>query len=295
MAYISTVAVIGLGAIGWGAALSLIREGYSVYGVDINQNVLDRFAKEDGIPCATPLEAARQARVIMVFVVNEQQLEQVLFGDNGAVAEAEEGTLFILSSTIAPSGTTRIAGKLQSSGMKVLDAPVAGGPSLALSGELTVLVSGRANALEIADPMFDAISARVHHLGDEPGQASTIKMINQLLTDVHLAAAAEAFALARKTGVDLETMVKVVSNSTGGSWVFESRAPRLIERNYSPRSPINNVTKDLGIVDREAELAGLALPMTRAALIMFLKAAEAGFGQEDGIAVSKIIEGNADD
>ena len=290
MTQISDVVVIGLGAIGWGVASSLIRDGFSVYGVDVNQQVLDKLAEKKGIACATPAEAVQHAKVVMLCVVNQEQAEQVLFGEHGAVAAAEAGTLFILSSTIAPSKTIQFGKMLEDAGMLVVDAPVIGGPRLALNGDLIIMAAGSSEALKLADPVFDAISARVDRLGTKPGQASQIKMINQLLTDVNIAATAEAMTLAAKTGIDLETMIQVISHSSGNSWAFDSRSEKLLDRDFTPRSPISNITKDLGIVENEAVKAGLVLPLTHAALTLFSKAVDQGLGQEDGVAIAKILE-----
>ncbi len=289
MTQFSEVAVIGLGAIGWGAALSLIEEGFTVYGVDINPEKLEQFREEKGEPCSTPADAIKHVKVCILYVVDDTQAEQVLFGESGAVANAEAGTLFILSSTMPPSATTRISERLLGAGMLVLDAPVSGGPNLALRGELTVLVSGDELTLEMADPVFHALSSRVHYLGEEPGLASKIKMLNQMLTDIHVAATAEAMTLAQEIGVDLGTMYKVINNSTGGSWVFDVRGEKLIQKDFKPRSPISNVTKDLGIAEREARTAGLNLPLTSAAYQLFTRASSSGLGQEDGIAVAKLL------
>lgn len=294
MTEISEITVIGLGAIGWGAALSLLEEGFTVYGVDKDPEKLQRFTEEKGKAYSTPSEAVRNTKIVVVYVVDDAQTEEVLFGKTGAVATASEGTLFILSSTIPPSSATQFSERLITAGMLVLDAPVSGGPALALRGELAVLVSGSTTALDIADPVFHAISSRVHHIGEEPGQASKIKMLNQMLTDIHIAATAEAMTLAAEIGVDLGTMYKVINNSTGGSWVFDTRGEKLIRKDFKPRAPINNVTKDLGIADREASKAGLNLPLTKAAHQLFSQASENGLGQEDGIAVAKLLSNRTD-
>ncbi len=294
MTQISEIAVIGLGAIGWGAALSLLEEGFIVYGVDKNSEKLERFAEQKGEACTTAAEAVKNVKIAAVYVVDDAQTEEVLFGETGALTTASEGTLFILSSTIPPSSATQFSERLIEAGMLVLDAPVSGGPALALRGELAVLVSGSTAALEIADPVFHAISSRVHHIGEEPGQASKIKMLNQMLTDIHVAATAEAMTLATEIGVDLGTMYKVINNSTGSSWAFDVRGEKLIRKDFKPRAPINNVTKDLGIAEREANKAGLNLPLTSAAYQLFTRASENGLGQEDGIAVAKLLTDSAE-
>jgi len=289
MSQVCDVSVIGLGAIGWGAAASLIREGYEVYGVDIRSEVLEQFAEEKGKPCASAAEAVKKAPVVMIFLVNDVQIEEVLFGSGGAVASADEGTVFILCTTMPPGSAIRIGQQLESAGMLVIDAPVIGGAPRALRGELKVMASGSAEAFEIADPVFDAISGNVIRIGDAVGQASQIKMINQLLAGVHIAAAAEAITLAAKIGVDLTIMHDIVSHSTGSSWMFEDRGSHIINGDYAPRSAIDIILKDLGIVQLEAEAAKSSIPLANATLALFSEAAAGGHGKEDGSAVAKLL------
>jgi len=289
MSQVSEVSVIGLGAMGWGAAMSLLREGFNVHGVDVRQEVLEQLSAEHGKPCPSPAEAAGRAPVVMIFVVNDEQTEQVLFGDNGAVADAPDGTLFIICSTIGPSAAVNFGERLEAAGMKVIDAPVAGGTARALRGELTVMASGASDAFEVAAPIFEAISVKVLRLGREIGQASRIKMINQLLSDVHIAVAAEAMTLASKIGVDLATMYDVIINSTGNSWMFEDRGAHIVNGDYAARSVIDNIVKDLSIVSAEAQSAGSEIPVASAALGLFAEAAASGYGQEDGAAVAKLL------
>ena len=151
------------------------------------------------------------------------------------------------------------------------------------------MVAGSDAAFEIADPIFDAMAARVLRLGDRVGQASQIKMINQMLSGVHIAVTAEAMTLASKIGVDLSTMYQVVTHTTGNSWMFEDRGSHIVNGDYEARSAIDIILKDLGIVDHEAKAAGSEIPMTKAALALFSEAATEGYGREDGSAVAKLL------
>ncbi|MGK6315644.1 NAD(P)-dependent oxidoreductase [Neorhizobium sp. DT-125] len=127
-------AVIGLGSMGWGAALSLLRADFSVAGCDVRTDVLQRFAEAGGKPCTTPAKAAEATEAILIFVVNSKQAEDVLFGSQGALETAVPGTVFLLCTTMAPSAAISIAERLEAVGMLVIDAPVSGGHLKALSG-----------------------------------------------------------------------------------------------------------------------------------------------------------------
>ncbi|TIX86825.1 L-threonate dehydrogenase [Rhizobium sp. P44RR-XXIV] len=282
-------AVIGLGSMGWGAALSLLKTGFAVRGCDIRSDALARFTEAGGDACTTPALAAETADVILVYVINSKQVEDVVFGPNGALETAKPGTVFLLCATMAPSATTDIAERLETAGMLVIDAPVSGGHVRALAGEITVMASGSQEAFDRASAALDAISAKVFRLGDRPGAGSQVKMINQLLAGVHIAATAEAMTLAAKAGIDLKTLYDVIRVSAGSSWMFENRGEHIVSGNYAPRSAVNIFVKDLGIVASEAEKAGAITPLAASALSLFVEASEAGLGQEDDAAVVKIL------
>ena len=282
-------AVIGLGSMGWGAAISLLKAGFSVRGCDVRSDALKRFREAGGDACTTPASAADTADVILVYVINSKQVEDVLFGPNGAVEAARPSTVFLLCTTMAPSATTAIAERLEAAGMLVIDAPVSGGHVRALAGEITVMASGSQEAFDRATAVLDAISAKVFRLGDRPGAGSQVKMINQLLAGVHIAATAEAMTLAAKAGIDLKTLYEVIRVSAGSSWMFENRGEHIVSGDYTPRSAVNIFVKDLGIVAAEAERAGALTPLTATALSLFVEASEAGLGLEDDAAVAKIL------
>ncbi|HWT64008.1 MAG TPA: L-threonate dehydrogenase [Ochrobactrum sp.] len=288
MASDKSVTVIGLGSMGWGAATSLLRAGFHVKGVDVRHEVLQRFEAAGGEAYPTAAEAG-SSNVVFVFVVNSDQAKDVLFGTHGALASAVEGTVFLLCVTMAPSVTVEIAARLEADGMLVIDAPVSGGHQKALSGEMTVMGSGSNAAFNIAASSLDAVAGKVFRLGEAPGLGSKVKMINQLLAGVHIAAAAEALTLAAKVGLDLETVFDVIRVSAGSSWMFENRGPHIVDGDYTPRSAVNIFVKDLGIVTAEASDAGGSTPLSQTALELFNQAAEAGFGSQDDAAVAKIL------
>lgn len=282
-------AIIGLGSMGWGAAVSLLRAGLATIGVDINQEVLVRFEGEGGQTTDSPAAAAENADIVFVFVVNEKQTREVLFGVGGAAEAAKPGTVFALCVTMPPSSSIQIAQELEAKGMLVIDAPVSGGSLKASNGEMTIMASGPQEAFAIAEPAFDAISAKVFRLSDQPGMGSQVKMINQLLAGVHIAATAEAMALGAGIGVDLETLYDVIRECAGNSWMFENRGPHIVEGDYTPHSAVDIFVKDLGIVASESAANNFSTPMTATALDLFQEASAAGMGREDDAALAKLL------
>lgn len=282
-----TAAVIGLGSMGWGAAVSLLRAGIATNGVDIRDFVLERFTAEGGTSYSSAGAASVEADVVFVFVVNGAQAEEVLFGKNGAVSTARPGTVFVTCVTMEPSRAIEIAARLGAAGMLAIDGPVSGGSAKALTGEMTIMASGAQAAFEKAAPALDAIASKVYRLGDHAGKGSQVKMINQLLAGVHIAAAAEAMTLGAKMGLDLAMLHEVIGECAGNSWMFGNRGKHIVDGDYTPHSAVNIFVKDLGIVTGEA--GSHPTPLSDAALALFKEAANAGMGLEDDAAVAKLL------
>jgi len=282
------VTVIGLGSMGWGAAVSLLRAGFEVSGVDIRDTVLQHFAEAGGMAYATPAEAG-PGNVVFVFVVNADQVRDVLFGPNGAVEAAAPGTIFVVCVTMAPGAAEEISSALHRAGMLMIDAPVSGGAQKALAGEMTIMASGCDNAFAGAQAALDAVARQIFRLGDQPGAGSRFKMINQLLAGVHIAAAAEALTLAAKIGLDLRSVYEVINVSAGASWMFENRGAHIVDGDYSSRSAVDIFVKDLGIVTREAAEVTAVTPLAERALALFREAQEQGYGQQDDASVARIL------
>lgn len=282
------IAVIGLGSMGFGMATSLLRAGFAVTGCDVSADSVARFKATGGQGAVTPAEAVHDAEIIVSVVVNAAQTEAVLFGKDGALEAMAPGAVFVSAATMDPEIAKRLAARVEASGRLYLDAPISGGAQRAAQGELTILASGSPAAFVKARPALDAMALRLYELGDAPGQGSAFKMINQLLAGVHIAAASEAISFAAKQGLDIRKVYEVITASAGNSWMFENRVPHVLEGDYTPRSAVDIFVKDLGIVQDMARNAKFPVPMSAAALQMFLMASAAGMGRDDDIAVARI-------
>ncbi|MBN8978171.1 MAG: NAD-binding protein [Rhizobiales bacterium] len=282
------IAVIGLGSMGFGMATSLLRAGFSVTGCDVSADPVERLKALGMGGAASPAEAARDAAVVVSVVVNAAQTETILFGRDGVAKTMLPGAVFISSATMDPDIARKLARQLEATGRHYLDAPISGGAQRAAQGELTILASGSAAAFAKARPALDAMAAKLYELGDTPGQGSAFKMINQLLAGVHIAAASEAISFAAKQGLDIRKVYEVITASAGNSWMFENRVPHVLEGDYTPRSAVDIFVKDLGIVQDMARNAKFPVPMSAAALQMFLMASASGMGRDDDIAVAKM-------
>jgi 3-hydroxyisobutyrate dehydrogenase len=285
-----TVGFVGLGAMGMGMALSLVRAGFTVKGYDIRPEAVEALDRAGGRGAGSIKAVAEGVENLILMVVNAEQAEAVLFGAEPAAHLLPPGSLVMLCSTVKPAFARQTAERLQALNIELLDAPVSGGVAKASAGQLTVMASGSPRAFDQAEKLLAAIAGHVYRLGDNCGQGSTVKMINQLLAGVHIAAAAEAMAFGVKAGLDPAQLYEIISNSAGASWMFQNRVPHMLAGDYTPLSAVEIFVKDLGIVLETGQAERFPLPLASAAHQLFLMAAAAGFGREDDSAVVKVFE-----
>ncbi len=282
------VVVIGLGSIGLGIASSLRRAGHEVLGVDLVAERRAAFEREGGAATADARAASRGAACVVCVVVNAAQTEAVLFGEAGVAEAMEEGAVFVSCATIPPESARDLGGRLARLGRHYLDAPTSGGEARAMSGETTLIASGSPEAFAAAGALLEDFAAVVYRVGDAPGAGSAMKLVNQLLAGVHIAAAGEAVAFAVRMGLDPRTVYEVITHAAGNSWMFENRVPRVLEGDYTPRSAVSIFTKDLGLVLDAARAATFPVPMASAGLQLFEMTAAAGMGGDDDISVARL-------
>jgi putative dehydrogenase len=285
------VGVIGLGSMGLGIARSLLRVGFEVHGCDVRREAMETIARDGGVAAASPSELGARVDDLVTVVLNAEQTDEVLFGASGAARALRRGSAVVTCATVPPEHAARTGERLAAMGLLHLDAPISGGAAKAAAGQLTVMASGSPAAFDRCGPLLDAIAATVHRLGDASGQGSKVKMVNQLLAGVHIAAAAEAMALCIRAGADPQATYDVICGSAGSSWMFQNRVPHILAGDYTPLSAVSIFVKDLGIVLDAARKVGMGLPLTAAAHQLFLMAAAAGHGGEDDAAVVKVFPG----
>lgn len=288
----NAVAIFGLGAMGSGMAGALLRAGLTTHGFDINADAVAQFQAKGGAPGSIE-EAAPKLSAVVVVVVNAQQTESVLFGANGIAAKLAAGTVVIACATMAPDVARDLAERCADLGLFYLDAPVSGGTIKAGEGTLSILASGSPEAFAKARPALDAIAAQVFELGEDVGAGSSMKAVNQMLVGIQIAAMAEAMTFGMTQGVEPAQFLEVIRQCAGTSWALESRAPHVIDGDYTPLSAVDIWPKDLGIVLDIAKGAKFGAPLTAAALQQYLAASGSGLGQEDDAAVAKVYARNA--
>ncbi len=289
---VKNLAVIGLGSMGYGMALSALRAGHRVWGVDVDHEAAARFRREGG-QVGPIADHVGHLDAVIVVVLNAAQTESVLFGPDGLVPRLRPGAAVASCATVAPGFSRQMAARCQTYGVHFLDAPISGGSLRAAEGRLSVMASGPPSAFAALREVLDCIAETVFELGDEPGQGSAMKAVNQMLAGVHIAAMAEAMTFGMTQGIAPATFLDVISKCAGTSWMLENRAPHIVEGDYTPRSSVNIWPKDLGIVLDIARDANFGTPLTAAAHEQFLAASGMGLGAEDDAAVAKVYARSA--
>jgi L-threonate 2-dehydrogenase len=289
-----TVGLIGLGAMGSGMAKSLRRAGHSVQVYDVRAEVAKAFAQDGGVACESLAQLGAACDVVISVVVNAAQTESVLFGTSdhdGCAASMKPGSVFVMCSTVDPNWSIALEKRLAALGILYIDAPISGGAAKAASGDMTMMSAGSPAAYDKAEALLNAMAAKVYRLGDSAGAGSKVKIINQLLAGVHIAAAAEAMALGLREGVDPAALYDVITHSAGNSWMFENRMAHVLAADYTPLSAVDIFVKDLGLVLDMARASKFPLPLSSTAHQMFMQASSAGYAREDDSAVIKIFPG----
>ncbi|MEU5873530.1 NAD(P)-dependent oxidoreductase [Glycomyces sp. NPDC047369] len=288
----SNVAVIGLGAMGLPMAARLA-ERFTVRGFDIAPERLALAAERGVAPAATAAEAAAGAGAVLVAVRTGEQLDDLLFGPDGLAGHLAPGAVVILTSTVGTDGIAATAARLAEHGARLVDAPLSGGPVRAGEGDLLIVVGAEPEVLQQARPVLEQLASTLTVVGDNAGDGQALKTVNQLLCGVHIAAAAEALALADALGLDRERTLAALTSGAADSFMLGNRGPRALqaydEDGAEVLSRLDIFVKDLGIVGKAARNAHLAAPVAAAAEQLFLLGEAQGLGALDDSAVIRVV------
>lgn len=276
------VTFIGVGAIGLPMALQIQRAGHDVTGVDVLDTVI-ATAKSSGIETVNSISAAPGADVVVVMVATPDQLAGLV----GRITDPVRGQLWLIMSTVGPQAVREQGEILQRAGARVVDAPVTGGVARARTGGLVIFAAGTAEDVASAAPVLDAMGT-VRMTGQRLGDGQSIKVVNQHLCSVHIAAAAEALSLARSLGLDPAAVLDLIEKGAAGSWMLSDRGPRMVAgTDVEVTSSVNIFVKDSGLVASAGQSCGAELPLLAIAHERFCRAADAGLGLRDD---SRVIE-----
>ncbi len=274
------VGFVGLGAMGLSMAAHLAAKGFDVAAFDLREAAVDAAVEAGARGAQTAAEAAQGAGVLVLMVVNAGQAASVLF-EGGALDALDLGGTVVLMATCAPAEVEALNARIAATGRRLVDAPVSGGVVGAKAGTLTIMAAAPLEVFAAVKPVLDAFGDKVFHVGERPGQGAMVKTVNQLLCGVHIAAAAEAFSLAAKAGLDGALLLRILGGSAASSWMLNNRGPRMLQDDPEVASAVEIFVKDLGIVLDAGRGSRVALPLAAAAHQMFLATSGMGLGAED--------------
>jgi 3-hydroxyisobutyrate dehydrogenase-like beta-hydroxyacid dehydrogenase len=281
-----TIGCVGVGKIGLPIAENLIRSGYRVLG--FRRSDMSDFAKIGGVPARSPADIAAQADIVLSCVPSEA-LDEVVQGPSGLVQAARPGQIIVeLGSHPVPDKARHIA-PLAAKGAVFLDGEISGTPGMVSARKGVVYLAGDADACRKAERVIAGFADLCLYFGAF-GAASRVKLVNNLLVAINIAATAEAMALGLKAGVDVDLMIKAIATGSGGSTQFGIRAPWMAQRRFLPaQGTVPGLQHYFGMIAEFADSVGVATPMLDRATELYARFMEMGFAEKDGAAMVDVI------
>ncbi|SMF40109.1 NAD(P)-dependent oxidoreductase [Pseudogulbenkiania subflava] len=282
------VGYIGLGIMGRPCVLNLLKAGHQVSVWARRRESAEALLAAGAHWCDSPVELAAEVELVVTNVSDTADVEAVLLGDNGIAQGAKPGLVCVDMSTISPIGARKIAASLAEKGIDFLDCPVSGGEVGAINGTLTIMVGGKAEALEKARPALQAMGKTITHIG-ESGAGQVAKACNQIAVGVGVAAVAEVMKLAKACGVDPAPVREALLGGFAQSRVLDVHGQRMIDDNYAPGFKAKLHLKDMGIVLDTAHELGIKLPEAERVAGLIGELVEKGEGELDSSAIARLI------
>lgn len=284
-----TLGFIGLGIMGRGMALNLLKAGYAVHVWNRSADKMQPLIDAGATAAESPRDVAAQASVIFICVSDTPDVQQVIMGDDGVIHGAQQGALVVDTSTISPQVTRDLAHQLMQHGIHMVDAPISGGSEGAAKGTLSIMVGGDAEQVTRAMPYLQAMGKTITHVGGH-GAGQTVKLVNQILVVGNMLAVSEALLFAQANGVDLEKTLQAVGGGAAGSWMLNNRGPQVITRDWRPGFTIDLQQKDLRLVMQAADASGTPAILTSLIFNLYRTLQAQGLGSEGNHALIKALE-----
>jgi 3-hydroxyisobutyrate dehydrogenase len=287
----TNVGFIGIGAMGKPMAQNLIKSGkVALHIFDLNTAAVAELAALGASPCRSPKELAEVSSVMIMMLPNAAIVESTLTGEQGLLAGAKAGQTIIDMSSVAAVSTKKMAALAGAKGIAYIDAPVSGGVAGAQAGSLTIMVGGEMAAVQAVEPILQIVGKKIYHVGDS-GAGDSMKVVNNLLLGINMAAVAEALVLGVKSGLNPQVMVDIIKESSGRSYALEAKADKFVlKNNFTAGFAIDLEYKDLELAMETAKSLEVPLPVGAMAQQVFAMAKAKGLGREDISAVVKVWE-----
>lgn len=291
----TTAGVVGLGRMGGNMAKCLVDEGFDVCGHDIQPEPREEFGDYGGTVADSVQDVARRSDVTITSLPTSDIVEEAYTDEDGLAHESVE-TTFLEMSTIAPPTTEAIASAVEGTPSEILDAPITGGPENSREGTLTGLVGGKKSVFESepAQEVLNTLCAEVHYAGSS-GAGHAIKLLNNTMSMGNLLLAMETVALGSRYGIDGERLWDILGNASATSTAFESRMPRVLERDFEAGFTIDFARKDIGLAVDMADAEDYPMLLGGMVHRLYTQASNEGLGEEDVGAVLKMFETELED
>lgn len=284
-----TIGFIGLGIMGAPMARNLMRAGYALTVADVDRAPVEKLVAEGAASASMPREVAAACDILITMLPDSPEVEAVYTGATGALAAARPGWLAIDMSSISPRVAREVAAEAGAAGAQMLDAPVSGGDTGAIAGTLSIMVGGDIAAFERALPVLQALGKTIVHVGPA-GAGQVVKVCNQVVVAVVIAAVSEALVLGAKAGVDPARIVDVLQGGLAATRVLELRAPNLLGGTFDPGFRARLHLKDLKNALELAREVGVVLPATVEVEQLMQRMRIAGRGDYDHSGLITVIE-----
>lgn len=284
------IGFIGIGTMGKPMALNILRAGYALTVNDVSEQAVQELVQQGAQKAKSPSECARQSDIVITMLPNNAIVKLVLQGENGVLAGAKPGTCLIDMSSVSPGFTQKMAKCAKEKGLGYIDAPVSGGVKGATEGTLTIMVGGEQEDIAKVRPVLEVLGKKIYHVGSV-SSGDAVKLVNNLLLGINMAAVVEAFALGTKLGIKPQTLFDIISASSGNSYALSSKIPNFIFKNkFAPGFAIDLQYKDLELAVQTAKESKVPMMLTNVAQQIFEQARAKGLGKEDISAVIKPLE-----
>src|SRR5437660_7712902 len=289
---IKRISYLGLGTMGSGMASNLLKGGYELTVWNLSVEKCEALARKGARVADTPADAVRDVDLVMYILSNDEAVEEVVFGAKGILGEIKEGQVAMDMSTVLPATSLREQEAYAKRGVDFLDAPVFGSKQEAADAKLWIMAAGNKAIFEKVKPVLEKLGQTVHYFGKN-GNATAMKLVGNLMVALELEALAEGLVLARKAGLDLNTVMEVVKVADFRSPLLVGNGQDILKRDFSPSFALKLMLKDAGLIEKFAASLQSPTPALRVAEKNLASAVALGFGEENASALIKALEKEA--
>jgi 3-hydroxyisobutyrate dehydrogenase-like beta-hydroxyacid dehydrogenase len=289
---IKTISYLGLGTMGSGMASNLLKAGYQLTVWNRSIEKCKPFARKGARVAGTPADAVRDVDLVIYMLSNDQAVEEVVFGSKGILSGIKEGQVAMDMSTVLPAMSSREQEAYAKHGVDFLDAPVFGSKQESADAKLWIMAAGDKAIFQKVKPVLEHLGQTVHYFGKN-GNATSMKLVGNLMVALELEALAEGLVLARKAGVDLNTVMEVVKVADFRSPLLVSNGQNILKRDFSTSFALKLMLKDAGLIEKFGESLQSPIPALRVVEKNLASAVDLGFGTENASALIKALEKEA--